>query len=135
MFKSYAAASLISFVSFVVLDFIWLSYATKIVYRPNIGNLLLEKPIFSAAIAFYLLYAIGLSLLVIRPAMTSESVITAIWMGAVFGLITYGTYDLTNLATLKGWSLSVTLIDMFWGATLTAISSGFGVWIVLKFHS
>ncbi len=132
MLKSYAAASLMTFVIFVVIDFIWLSNAARLIYRPQIGPLLLEKPVIPAAMAFYLLYGIGLALLVVRPAVDTGSVINALWMGAVFGLVAYGTYDLTNAATLKGWSVKVTVVDMFWGSMLTALATAGGVWIGLR---
>lgn len=135
MLKSYAAASLITFVIFVVIDFIWLSNAARLIYRPQIGPLLLEKPVIPAAVAFYLLYGIGLALLVVRPAVDTGSVINALWMGALFGLVAYGTYDLTNAATLKGWSVKVTVVDMFWGSLLTGLATAGGVWIGLKLTS
>lgn len=129
----FVSASLLTFIIFVVVDFIWLSNAARLIYRPHIGTLLLEKPEISAAVAFYLLYGIGLALLVVRPAFGAGSVFTAIWMGALFGLVAYGTYDLTNAATLKGWSLTVTIVDMLWGGFLSGMASGLGVWLVLKF--
>ena len=59
--------------------------------------------------------------------------LAALWMGALFGLVTYGTYDLTNAATLKGWSLTVTIVDMLWGAFLAGLSAAVGVWVALRF--
>ncbi len=133
MLKSYAAASLATFVIFVVIDFIWLSNAARLIYRPQLGSLFLEKPVIPPAVAFYLLYGAGLALLVVRPSIDASSVVTALWMGALFGLVAYGTYDLTNAATLKGWTLPVTLVDMAWGAFLTGIAAAGGVWLGLKF--
>lgn len=132
MSQSHIIASVSTFVVFVIIDFIWLSIAARLVYRPHIGGLLLDRPVMGAAVAFYLLYAIGLALLVVRPALDSGSLLTALWMGALFGLVAYGTYDLTNLATLRGWSVTVTVLDMVWGGLLTGIASAAGVWIGLR---
>lgn len=132
MLKGYAAASLITFVVFVVIDIIWLSNAARLIYRPQLGSLLLEKPVFSAAVVFYLLYGVGLAALIVRPAMAAGSPLTALWTGALLGLVAYGTYDLTNAATLKGWSLTVTLVDMAWGAVLTGCAAAIGVWLGTK---
>ncbi|NNE85959.1 MAG: DUF2177 family protein [Alphaproteobacteria bacterium] len=133
MLKSYATASLVAFFFFLVVDIIWLSQATRFIYRPQIGPLLLDKPVVLAAVAFYFLFGVGLSVLVVRPALDATSIFAALWMGALFGLVTYGTYDLTNSATLKGWSLTVTVVDMCWGAVLAGCSAAVGVWIALRF--
>ena len=129
MLKSYLVASAIAFVVFVIIDFIWLSNAAKHVYRPQIGELLMERPSIPPAIVFYILYGVGMALLVIRPAVLGEGALTALWMGCLFGLVAYGTYDLTNAATLRGWSLKVTIIDMAWGSFLTGVAAAAGVWI------
>ena len=133
MLKAYVAGSVSTFIIFILLDFIWLSNAARLIYRPEIGNLLLEKPVIPAAVAFYLLYGLGVALLVVRPAIGSGSVLGALWMGALFGLVAYGTYDLTNMATVKGWSITVTLVDMIWGGLLTGVATSIGVWLGLKF--
>ena len=133
MLKSYATASLVAFVFFVVIDIVWLSNAARMIYRPHIGPLMLEKPVVSAALAFYLLFAVGLAVLVVRPALDAGSIFAGLWMGALFGLVAYGTYDLTNAATLKGWSWTVTVVDMLWGAFLTGLSAALGVWVALRF--
>ena len=72
-------------------------------------------------------------MLVVRPALDATSIFASLWMGALFGLVAYGTYDLTNAATLKGWSLTVTVVDMLWGSLLTGLSSAVGVWLALRF--
>ena len=134
MLKIYALASLFTFLVFIIVDFIWLANATRFLYKPHIGPLLLEKPVLPAAAIFYILYVFGLIFLVLKPAIDANSVINAIWLGGVFGLVAYGTYDLTNLATIRGWSVTVTLVDMLWGAFLTGLSAGLGVWISFKFN-
>jgi uncharacterized membrane protein len=133
MSKTLAVASLSTLVVLVVLDFLWLSNALNFLYRPKIGPLLAEKPQMGAAAVFYILYAVGLSVLVLRPALASGGPVTALWTGALFGLVAYGTYNLTNQATLKGWSPVVTVVDMGWGAAVTAVAAAAGVWIGQRF--
>lgn len=132
MSKPFVIASLSSFLLLVVIDFIWLSNAINFLYRPKLGDLLADKPAIAPALVFYLLYGLGVALLVVRPAVNADSVFTALWTGAVLGLVAYGTYDLTNQATLKGWSLTVTVVDMAWGSFVTAVVSAAGVWIAQK---
>ena len=105
---------------FVVLDGIWLGLVAKSFYRNQIGFLMKSEINWMAAIAFYLLFIVGLVLFVITPAMEKNSWVHALVLGALFGLITYATYDLSNLATLKDWPLLVTVVDLAWGATLAA---------------
>jgi len=117
---------------FLIFDFIWLSLAPKLIYKPNLPGLLLEKPIMWAAILFYLVYSIGVTLIILRPSLINYSSYNAFWTGLVFGIVAYGTWSLTNMAVLKGWSSTVTFIDMSWGGTLTAISSYVSVYLTNK---
>ena len=114
-------------ISFFVIDVIWLSFATKSFYRPLIGNFLTDKPVIWAAALFYILYVVGVSLVVIQPCIHDKSIVKSIYIGFVFGLVAYGTYNLTNMAVLKGWSPTVVFVDMFWGGSLTALSAGTGL--------
>lgn len=132
MTKAFTIASLSGFLILVVFDFLWLSNAVNFLYRPRIGHLLADKPNMAAAIVFYLLYGIGMAVIVQRPAVAEGSVLTALWMGAFLGLIAYGTYDLTNQATLKDWSVVITVADMIWGAFVTGVSCAAGLWIAQK---
>lgn len=132
MSKSLVIASLASFLLLVAVDFVWLSQAVNFLYRPKLGGLLAEKPVVGAAALFYLLYGVGMAVLVIRPALAGGGVLAAAWTGALLGLVAYGTYDLTNQATLKGWSVTVTVVDMAWGAFVTAAVCAFGVWVSEK---
>tara|TARA_B100000700_G_C14521669_1_gene613419 strand:+ start:121 stop:531 length:411 start_codon:yes stop_codon:yes gene_type:complete len=116
----------------LVLDVIWLSTATKYIYKPNLPGLLLDKPIMWAAILFYLIYSIGATLIIIRPALVDNSISYAFWTGLVFGLVAYSTWSLTNMAVLKGWSPIVTLIDISWGSFITSISAALSVYFVNK---
>jgi len=124
---------LIASIIFLFIDIIWLSFATKSFYRPNIGSLLLDKPIFWAAALFYIIYIIGIGIVVIQPSIEADSIIKSIYLGFVFGLVAYGTYNLTNMAILKDWSAKVTFVDMFWGGCLTSFSSFAGIYFAKKF--
>ena len=105
------------------LDFSWLSLTSQPLYHRELGPILADRPNLVAATAFYLLYAVGVVVLAIQPAMANGDWKTALVRGAVLGLIAYGTYDLTNMATLKHWSLKITLIDMAWGSFVTAVTA------------
>ena len=132
MIKCLIVATLIASVIFLIIDVIWLSFATKSFYRPLIGNLLADKPVMWAAALFYILYVFGMSLIVIQPCIDSDSIFKSIYTGFIFGLVAYGTYNLTNMAVLNGWSPTVTFVDMFWGGTLTAFSATTGLYIAKK---
>lgn len=86
-----------------------------------------------AAISFYLLFIFGLLVFVVTPALKDNSLLHAVLYGALFGLITYATYDLTNLATLKNWPLTMTLVDLVWGAVLSASVSAIAFVVIQKF--
>jgi len=105
---------------FFAIDMIWLGLIAKNFYRDHLGFLMKTEFNWIAAITFYLLFIVGLVVFVIAPAIKSGSWTQALVFGALFGLITYATYDLTNLATLKDWPLVVTLVDLLWGAVLAA---------------
>ena len=132
MFKCFILASLLTSVVFLIIDVIWLSFATKSFYRPLIGDLLTDKPVLWAAALFYILYVIGVSVVVIQPCIHDISILRSLYIGFVFGLVAYGTYNLTNMAVLKGWSPTVVFVDMFWGGSLTAFSAGTGIFFAKK---
>lgn len=89
-------------------------------YRRELGELMADSTNWAAAFAFYLLFVVGIVLFAVNPAVQKDSLGWSIGMGFLFGLITYATYDLTNLATLAGWPLRVTLVDLVWGGVLSA---------------
>ena len=126
-------SSVIASIIFLLIDIVWLSYSVRFFYKPQLGLLLNEKPVMWAAIFFYLLYVIGLAILIIQPAIVKESITQAFWTGVLFGLVAYGTYNLTNMATIKNWSPYVVFVDLFWGAILTGTSSSLGIFIAKKF--
>ncbi len=105
---------------FMLVDFTWIGFVARNFYREQIGYLLAPSVNWPAAIIFYLLFIVGLVVFVIAPAVEGHSLMRALLYGAFFGLITYATYDLTNLATTKDWPLLVTIVDMAWGAFLAA---------------
>ncbi|GAC1689144.1 MAG: DUF2177 family protein [Terriglobales bacterium] len=114
---------LITLPIFFTLDMLWLGVVAKKFYIKHIGLLMKANVNWLAAILFYLLFIGGLVLFVIAPALEESSWVRALVFGALFGLITYATYDLTNLATLKYWPVAVTVVDLLWGMTLAATVS------------
>jgi uncharacterized membrane protein len=124
---------LITLPVFFAIDMLWLGFIAKDFYRENIGKLLTDNVNWTAAIVFYLMFIAGLVIFVISPAIEKSSWFYALIYGALFGLITYATYDLTNLATLKDWSLKVTIVDLIWGMVLSATVSTISYFISNKF--
>jgi uncharacterized membrane protein len=110
----------IAFVFFLVIDLIWLGLIAKNLYQRQIGHLMSDQVNWAAAIIFYLLFIVGLVYFAILPAVNDGEWLRALALGAFFGFITYATYDLTNLATLKDWPIQITLIDLAWGTFLGA---------------
>ena len=115
---------LIALPVFFAIDMAWLVLVAKKFYQQQIGFLMKPDINWYAAILFYLLFITGLVVFVISPAVEKHSWVHAILFGALFGLITYATYDLTNLATMKDWPLLVTFVDLIWGTVLAASISG-----------
>ena len=100
--------------AFVALDFVWLSVMVQRLYRPELGEILASKPRPAAAVAFYLFYAIGLVFLAVAPALKEGAAGRAALNGLVLGAVAYATYDLTNQATLRTWSMRVSIADIAW---------------------
>jgi uncharacterized membrane protein len=117
---------------FFALDMVWLGVVAKPFYSKNIGFLMRTDVNWGAAVLFYLLFIAGLVLFVITPAVEKGSWMRALTYGALFGLITYATYDLTNLATLKGWPVIVTVVDLGWGMVLAGAVSTASTLVALK---
>ena len=120
---SYAVA----LVAFGALDAVWLTSMGPRLYRPTLGDILLPAVNWLPAVLFYLVYAAGLVVFAINGALARDSVAHAATMGALFGAIAYATYDLTNYATLRNWTLTLTLADMAWGALASAIAAAVSV--------
>ncbi len=117
---------------FLLIDMVWLLWLGRSFYVSEIGDLLRQPPNFGAAGAFYLLYVTGLMMLVIWPAVQGGSVAQAVLNGAILGLVAYGTYDLTNLAVMKGFSTRIAMIDLAWGTVLTGAVSGIAATIGMR---
>ena len=125
-------SSIFASIFFLIIDVIWLSYSVKYFYKPQLGALLNEKPVLWAAFLFYLVYVLGLALIIIQPSINSDSIFRAFWTGIIFGVVAYGTYNFTNMATLKNWSPYVVFVDLFWGGLLTGSSAAFGIYLAKK---
>jgi uncharacterized membrane protein len=121
-------------VSMGILDALWLTTMTERLYRRQMPELLLATPMWVPAILFYLVYAVAVTFLVVLPALErGDSLLRVVLTGALLGLAAYGTYDLTNHATIRGWSPVVTMVDLAWGTTLTAVVAALAVLVVRRF--
>lgn len=129
LFVAYIAALVI----FGVIDILWLTFVGPKLFRDTLGDVLAQDVRMAPAIAFYLLYPLGVVFFAIAPALRDASVMTALINGAMFGLMTYATYDLTNYATVRNWTLNLTIIDLSYGAALTAATALLGYWITRWF--
>jgi len=117
---AWMAAYAISLVAFGILDMTWLSFVGAKLYKPVLGDILEPGIRLAPASAFYLMFPAGLIYFAVNPALKDGALGTALLNGALFGLFTYGTYELTNFATLRNWTLQITLIDMAYGAVMCA---------------
>jgi uncharacterized membrane protein len=122
-----------SLLTMLALDAAWLSLMYKQLYKPGLRTIMRDAPSLPPAILFYLLYAFGITVLVVANAASSASLSRALLFGALLGLVAYGTYDLTNHATVRGWPLTLTVADMAWGACMTAIASMAGYFAARTF--
>ena len=121
-FIAYVATAIV----FFAVDFVWLSQVATKFYSERLGGLLLEKPNMVAAAIFYAIYIVGIVVFAVTPGLKSGSALMALGYGALFGFFAYATYDMTNYATLKGWSLEVVVVDIGWGIFLTGVSAALG---------
>lgn len=120
--KTYIATATI----FFLLDYLWLTRLAGSFYRARIGPLMLDEPRLGVAAVFYVFYVVGIVIFAILPALRAESLLTAVVLGALLGCLAYGTYDITNYATLRNWPVSMVLVDIAWGAALTGVSAAVG---------
>ena len=116
---AYAASA----VTLLALDALWLTLATPRIYRPQLGELLSDQPNLLIAGVFYLVYVIGIVVFVVMPAAEARSWLNALGLGALLGLVAYGTYDFTNLATIRNWPAAVAIIDVCWGMFVSAAAA------------
>ncbi len=124
---------LIALPVFLSIDMVWLTLVAKDFYAKQLGYLMAKNPNLIAALIFYLIFIAGLIVFVITPALDKKMWTHALLLGAFFGLITYATYDLTNLATIKNWPIIITIIDLIWGTVLSASVSTITYFIARKF--
>jgi uncharacterized membrane protein len=131
----YVIAYFATAVVFFALDYLWLSRVAIGFYKSQMGEIMRTPPNFTAAGLFYLFYIAGIVYFAVAPSLQNGSVWTVLLSGALLGLFAYGTYDMTNLATLKVWTLSLSVVDMAWGMFLTGISATAGYLVVTRFLS
>ncbi|HJS45120.1 MAG TPA: DUF2177 family protein [Rhizomicrobium sp.] len=131
---AYLIAYLVCIVVMGGLDFLWLSNTSASLYRRDLGPLLADNPNMTVAVIFYLVFITGLLIFAVRPALASGDWRMGALYGALFGFFTYATYDLTNFATMKVWTLRVTLLDIAWGTFLTGTVASAGSVVALEFR-
>ena len=117
------------FIALITIDLIWLLGIAKNLYRNDMGDLMATEPKLIAGLAFYLLYALGVCIFVIVPALSKQSWLYALQYGALFGFFCYMTYDLTNLAVVRNFPTQLAFIDMAWGSVVTALCASFAYWV------
>lgn len=110
---------LVAFAVFLGIDMLWLTIIASKFYKSQIGHLMADKAKLLPAAIFYLLFIAAMVYFVIVPALEHQNLVRLIISAAIFGLVTYGTYDLTNMATLKDWPLLVTVVDIAWGTFIS----------------
>ena len=115
---------------FLAIDLVWLMVISKKLYAEHLGYLMAAKPNLLAALIFYLIFVLGVQVFVLNPAMAAGTWKAALLPGLFFGLVTYATYDLTNLATIKDWPVLITIIDLVWGSFVSGVTSLIGYAII-----
>lgn len=116
-------------IALIAIDLVWLLGIAKNLYRNEMGDLMASEPKLLAGLAFYLLYALGVCIFVIIPALSKQSWIYALQYGALFGLFCYMTYDLTNLAVVRNFPTQLAFVDIAWGSFVTALCATFAYWV------
>lgn len=126
---------LITFGAFIAVDLIWLVFIARGLYQKHLGYIMATNVNWTAALLFYAIFIAGMLFFVIHPALAKQTLQYALLAGAFFGLVTYATYDLTNLATLKDWPILITVIDLIWGSTVTALTCSLSYYIINRISS
>ena len=116
----------VTLTAFLAIDAVWLALVARTFYRRYLDWLMAANPNWIAALAFYLLFVVGVLVFVVVPGVEDGSLRRTLLKGALFGLIAYGTYDLTNQATVKNWPLTITAVDLVWGTVLSVAVSYIG---------
>ncbi|PYE35950.1 putative membrane protein [Rhizobium sp. PP-F2F-G38] len=128
--KTYLIAYAGTLLSFLVVDAVWLGLVARTFYRDQLGDLMSPQPNLTVAAVFYLFFAAAIVILAVLPGLRAGSMMTTIGYGAVLGLAAYGTYDITNLSTLRNWPAMLSVVDMIWGTFLTALGAACGLMAV-----
>jgi uncharacterized membrane protein len=115
---------------FMVIDLIWLGFIAKDIYSKYLGYLMADNVNWLAAVVFYLIFIGGVCYFVLYPSLIDKNMTNLLIRAALFGFITYATYDLTNLATIKDWPINITIIDLIWGTTLSTSVSVISYFII-----
>jgi uncharacterized membrane protein len=131
----YILTYFITLATFVAIDLVWLMWIARSTYVAEMGTMLRKEPQLVAAFIFYFLYAAGLMYFAVAPALKLDSVTQGLMLGAVLGLVAYGTYDLTALSVINGFNTKIAVIDLIWGAALSGTSAAIAVAIARKFWS
>ncbi|MEQ8747717.1 DUF2177 family protein [Pyruvatibacter sp.] len=131
----YLPVYFITAVVFLVLDYVWLGHVARDYYARELGDLMRDTPNFVVAGLFYAIYAAGIVLFAVLPAQNAGSWQVAAALGACLGFLAYGTYDATNLATIKGWPVAMSFVDVTWGTVLTATSASIAYLITAAIRS
>ena len=130
--KKYLGACATVMLVMGLLDALWIGWLARSVYQQGLGHLMAQQVQPAAAVAFYLVYGVGLMVFVVAPEGASTTWNRTLRRGALFGFVAYAVYDLTNLATLKTWSLKLSLIDMAWGVCVSAVSSSIACALAMR---
>ena len=120
---SFIIAYIVSLVVFVGIDFIWLSSMGAALYRSTLGDLLAPSVRLAPAVVFYLAYPVGVVVFAVAPALAESSWLKGAALALLFGAVAYGTYDLTNFATMRIWSLQITILDIAYGAIASGVAA------------
>jgi len=122
----FAVSCLASMVTMMALDFAWIGFVARPLYTSGIGHLMAEQPNVAAALLFYVVFSIGLTIFAVAPGAGTADWRKTLLTAAAFGFFAYATYDLTNLATLRGWPVGLSLLDMAWGCCISAVAAAAG---------
>jgi uncharacterized membrane protein len=133
MQRIHLIAYLGTLVPFLVIDLLWIGVVALNFYRTQLGSLMLEQPKMGVALLFYALYCVGIVMFAVLPALRDGSWTQALLLGAAFGFFCYATYDLTNLATLRNWPVTMTFVDLAWGTVLTGTVATIAFFITRRF--
>ncbi len=126
MTSKHLVAWLVTFIVMLAIDLLWLGVIAKGLYQQGMGDLMSPAPRLGVAALFYLMYPVGLVIFAVAPGADADSVARAALLGGLFGLFAYSTYDLTNLAVVRNWPVTLSFIDIAWGAFVSATSATAG---------